>query len=45
VDKLIPKLGYVAGNVYLICKRCNMLKSDGDLQELEAIVHYIRRKL
>lgn len=41
-DKLIPELGYVPGNVFVISWRANKLKSDMSLVELEKIMKYIK---
>jgi len=45
LDKLIPELGYIPGNVFVVSERCNRLKSDSTLEELEKIVKYIYSKL
>jgi hypothetical protein len=42
LDKIIPELGYVPGNVAILSYRANRLKSDATLEELEALVAYIR---
>lgn len=42
LDRIIPALGYVKGNVRVISMRANRLKSDATAEELEAIVRYIR---
>lgn len=44
LDRVIPALGYVPGNVRVISCRANRLKSDATLEELEAIIAYIRRE-
>lgn len=44
IDKLIPKNGYVPGNVFVISWRANKLKSDMTLQELESIMKYIKER-
>jgi len=44
VDRLIPELGYVKGNVSVVSFRANMLKSDGTVEELEAIVRWMRSR-
>lgn len=41
LDKIIPELGYVKGNIAVICFRANRFKSDGTLDELRAIVKYM----
>jgi hypothetical protein len=42
LDKIIPSLGYVPGNVQVISMRANRLKSDATVAELEAIIRYIK---
>lgn len=41
LDRIRPDQGYVKGNIGIICYRCNVLKSDGTLEEFEAIVRYL----
>lgn len=41
VDKIIPALGYVPGNVCVISMRANTIKGDGSLQELRAVLNYM----
>jgi hypothetical protein len=43
LDRINPQRGYVRGNVAVISKRANRLKSDATLKELEAIVAYVRQ--
>jgi hypothetical protein len=43
LDKVVPSLGYVKGNVAVISARANRKKDDSSLEELEAIVAYIKR--
>jgi hypothetical protein len=42
LDRKIPALGYVPGNVCVISLRANALKNSATLEELEAIVRYCR---
>ncbi len=42
LDRIIPALGYIPGNVRVISMRANRLKSDATVEELEAIIAYIR---
>jgi len=42
IDKVIPKLGYVPGNVFIISWRANKLKSDMTYDELDKIMNYIK---
>lgn len=41
LDRVIPELGYVKGNVRVISMRANRLKSDATIGELRAIINYI----
>ncbi len=45
LDRIVPKLGYVRGNVRVISHRANMLKSDASIEELEAVLNYLREVL
>jgi hypothetical protein len=38
LDRIIPKLGYVRGNVRVISNRANLLKSDASTEELTLIL-------
>lgn len=42
LDRIEPSKGYVKGNVAVISMRANRIKSDGTLEELEAIVKYLK---
>lgn len=43
IDRIIPILGYVKGNIQIISYRANELKRDASLDELEMLVSYLRR--
>lgn len=45
LDRIDSSRGYERGNIAFICCRCNMLKKDGTLEELEGISRYIKRML
>jgi len=46
VDRILPNKGYIAGNIKLICFRCNWLKLNcTDPEELQVVVNYMRRNL
>lgn len=38
LDKIIPALGYVKGDVWIVSYRANTIKNDASLEELESIV-------
>ena len=42
LDRIIPELGYVPGNVAVISWRANKLKSDATLAELEAVTAWVK---
>lgn len=44
IDRLIPELGYIPGNVFVISWRANILKSNMTLDELKMIQQYIEEK-
>ena len=43
LDRFDPDLGYVPGNVFLICSRCNLLKNDATVKELKTIVAWMKQ--
>lgn len=43
LDRMIPALGYVKGNVQVICQRANRIKNDATPDELETIALYVRK--
>ena len=43
LDRRNQKLGYVVGNVGIICWRCNRIKSDATVLELKRLVAYADR--
>lgn len=45
VDRVIPALGYVKGNVNVISLRANRLKSNASIEDLEKVLAYIRKSL
>lgn len=44
LDKIIPALGYVPGNVAVISMRANRLKSDASTEELQAILDWVHEQ-
>lgn len=45
LDKVIPKSGYVPGNVVLSCHHCNSIKHDASVQEILMIAEALRKLL
>lgn len=45
IDRIIPELGYVVGNVQIISTRANRLRSDASPEELRKIADFIERVL
>lgn len=45
LDRIIPEVGYVKGNVWVISHRANMLKNASSLEELELIVKNMKDKI
>ena len=45
IDKLVPELGYVPGNVFVISWRANKLKNDMTIIELENILRYMKERM
>ena len=41
LDRIVPSLGYVPGNVAVISQRANRLKGDGTIEEHRAIASFI----
>lgn len=44
LDRIIPKLGYVKGNVCVISGRANRIKYNATVDELQAVASYIASK-
>ena len=45
LDRIIPALGYVPGNVRVISHLANMLKSKATLEQLRALIRYLEMPL
>ena len=43
LDRIIPELGYVKGNIQVISHRANTVKSCGSIEEHLAVIDYIKR--
>jgi len=44
IDRHIPSLGYVKGNVFIMENRANTLKNDATVEELKMIIKYMEKK-
>lgn len=44
LDRLVPALGYVKGNVEVVSFRANMVKNEGTAAEHEAVARYMRER-
>ena len=42
LDRKDPTKGYIKGNVFVISGRANMLKNDATIEEVKAILRYMR---
>lgn len=42
LDKIIPKLGYVKGNVWVVSNKANRIKSNATIEELELLVKNLK---
>lgn len=43
LDRIIPELGYVKGNVKVISYKANRIKNNGTLADLEAVIRYMKQ--
>lgn len=43
LDKIVPELGYVKGNVVIVSHRANRLKSDATLGELQLLAKFYKK--
>lgn len=44
VDKFLPHLGYVRGNIDWMCARCNVVKANGSQAEHKLIYEYMGKR-
>lgn len=42
LDKIIPKLVYVKGNVWVVSNKANRIKSNATIEELELLVKNLK---
>ena len=45
IDKLIPHLGYVIGNVVWLSQRANQIKTDATYEEVQRVADFMKEKL
>jgi len=45
LDRVVPNLGYVKGNVHVISWRANSLKKNATIEELEKIIQYMKEHI
>lgn len=45
LDRIVPALGYVKGNVWVISAKANRMKNDASLEELELLVKNLRARM
>lgn len=45
IDRLIPDMGYVAGNVTIISNKANRIKNDSNLKELLQVATWVEARL
>jgi hypothetical protein len=43
VDRMRPELGYVKGNIFIISKRANTIKSFGTIAEHQKVIDYMEK--
>jgi len=42
LDRIVPQLGYVPGNIVVVSRRANRIKSDASIEELEQVADFYR---
>lgn len=45
IDRIIPSLGYIKGNVWIISYRANMIKSNASLEEIQLLYNNLKEKI
>lgn len=45
LDKIVPEIGYVKGNIAVICKGCNSMKGKGSADDHRRIADYIDKHI
>ena len=42
LDRIIPSLGYIKGNIMIISNRANRIKNSSTIEELEKVITYLK---
>lgn len=42
VDRIVPELGYVKGNIKIISNKANSIKNNASIQDLEKVLEYVK---
>ena len=42
LDRIIPSLGYIPGNLQVISQRANVIKNDASFEEIEKVANYMK---
>jgi hypothetical protein len=45
LDRIIPNLGYVQGNVVIVSLKANRMKNNGSLEDLRKVLHFYERTI
>lgn len=45
LDRIVPNLGYIKGNCFIISSKANRMKQENTLESLEKIVLYIKERM
>lgn len=43
LDRIIPVLGYIRGNIQVISQRANVIKNDATYEEVQKVADYMRK--
>lgn len=43
IDRIIPELGYVRGNVVMLSRRANNIKSDANVDEIAQVLEWLKK--
>lgn len=43
IDRIIPELGYVRGNIVMLSRRANNIKSDASVEEIQQVLEWLKK--